>query len=220
MHKDKKKLCLSAIELEQAMRIGEMYQAFDTDFYLTFSPIINELNAIFNKALKILLDAKEELEKNQAGQTEKDLIDPTVVSDVNYAEVKAEDIPLPETQNSLVKPVELTNAYEVARLAGFVGNEQEWLESLKGSKGESGPDDSHVVGEEGQLGVSSAGATWVPELGTPSDHDFITSPGGPKFPRNAVPEALATFASPAEPSETEEVVVDPNMRHGLIRPNI
>lgn len=240
MHKDKKKLCLSTAELEQAMRVGEMYQAFDTDFYLTFSPIINELNAIFNKALKMLLDAKEELEKNQNSQAEKDLIDPTVISDTPYEEIKTEDIPLPVSQNALAVPAELTNAYEAARVAGFVGNEQQWLDSLKGPKGELGPDDSHIVGEPGVPGISAIESEDTQSVTDDSfkqvDVDVaavVESTAGTEVADRVRETIVDTLAgkfieavpssegiAPQEFSAGDEVVIDPNMRHGLIRPNI
>lgn len=60
-HADKKKLCLSYAELSEAFRIFEAYQAFDIDLFNTFQPIISGLNQIYNKALKQLLDAQDEL---------------------------------------------------------------------------------------------------------------------------------------------------------------
>lgn len=51
-HGDRKKLCLSYTELQLAFRIFEAYQVFDLDFYNAMSPIVEELNDIFNKALK------------------------------------------------------------------------------------------------------------------------------------------------------------------------
>ncbi len=188
MHKDKKKLCLSAIELEQAMRVGEMYQAFDTDFYLTFSPIINELNAIFNKALKMLLDAKEELEKNQAGQTEKDLIDPTVVSDVNYAEVKAEDIPLPASQSGLIAPRGMTDV---------IVHQDEFGNVLTPVSA-----DPHNT-ETFQKDLSKS----LEEVEINSSDDSNNVP--------MTQEVAETLDAAGE-----DIVIDPSMRHGLIRPNI
>jgi len=65
-HGDKRKLCLSYEELQQAFRIFEAYQAFDIDLFNTFQPIIAGLNAIYNKALKQLLDTQDELVKRAA----------------------------------------------------------------------------------------------------------------------------------------------------------
>lgn len=69
-HADKKKLCLSYAELAEAFRIFEAYQAFDIDLFNTFQPIIGEMNQIYNKALKQLLDAQDALvlEMAQKGQ--------------------------------------------------------------------------------------------------------------------------------------------------------
>uniref|UniRef100_A0AAU7PF66 Uncharacterized protein n=1 Tax=Burkholderia phage vB_BgluM-SURPRISE13 TaxID=3159457 RepID=A0AAU7PF66_9VIRU len=58
-HADKKKLCLSYEELTQAFRIFEAYQAFDIDLFNVFQPIIGELNLIYNKALKELMEAQD-----------------------------------------------------------------------------------------------------------------------------------------------------------------
>jgi hypothetical protein len=87
-HKDKKKLCLSYTELQDAFRIFEAYQVFDTDFFTTFQPIISELNDIFNKALNQLLEAQEELSAKMANGDYNAATDPTVVTDVEVNEVK------------------------------------------------------------------------------------------------------------------------------------
>jgi hypothetical protein len=58
-HADKRKLCLSYEELMQAFKIFEAYQAFDIDLFNVFQPIIGELNAIYNKALKELMEAQD-----------------------------------------------------------------------------------------------------------------------------------------------------------------
>lgn len=50
-HKDKKKLCLSYNELTEAVRIFEAYNAFNMDFYLSFSEIIEDINEIYNEAV-------------------------------------------------------------------------------------------------------------------------------------------------------------------------
>lgn len=65
-HADKKKLCLSFEELQQAFRIFEAYQTFDIDLFNTFQPIIGELNVIYNKALGQLLEAQDELKLKMA----------------------------------------------------------------------------------------------------------------------------------------------------------
>jgi hypothetical protein len=106
LHKDKNKLCLSLKELEQAYRIFDMYQAFDTDFFSTYQPIIEELNAIFNKALKQLLDAKDELAKTTIADAQAKMVDVNVVSDVEFTEVKKEE-ELPATIADLIVPAEV-----------------------------------------------------------------------------------------------------------------
>lgn len=106
LHKDKNKLCLSVKELEEAYRIFDMYQAFDTDFFTTYQPIIEELNTIFNKALKQLLDAKDELAKNTIADAQAKLVDVNVVSDVDFTEVKKEE-ELPATIADLIVPAEV-----------------------------------------------------------------------------------------------------------------
>lgn len=58
-HADKKKLCLSYDELMQAFKIFEAYQAFDIDIFNNFQPIIGELNDIYNRALKELMEAQD-----------------------------------------------------------------------------------------------------------------------------------------------------------------
>lgn len=65
-HADKRKLCLSFEELQQAFRIFEAYQTFDIDLFNTFQPIIGELNVIYNKALSQLLEAQDELKLKMA----------------------------------------------------------------------------------------------------------------------------------------------------------
>ncbi|HEX9137148.1 MAG TPA: hypothetical protein VF905_09425, partial [Nitrospirota bacterium] len=108
LHKDKNKLCLSVTELEQAYRIFDMYQAFDTDFFTTYQPIIEELNAIFNKALKQLLDAKDDLAKTTTEQAQAKMVDVNVVSDVDFTEIKPE-AELPATIADLDVPVEIAD---------------------------------------------------------------------------------------------------------------
>lgn len=103
-HADKKHLCRSTTELGEALKIFEAYQTFDTDFYLTFSPIIKEMNEIFNKALGQLLEAQDELAKKAMETAQAKLLDPTVVSDVNYEEVPA-SAALPTAVEDLDQPV-------------------------------------------------------------------------------------------------------------------
>lgn len=102
-HSDKTGLCHSVVELNQALKIFEAYQAFDMDFFATFSPIITELNEIFNKALKELLEAQDKLAAESVQNAQAKLLDPTVISDVNYAEVPA--APLPKPVEDLEQPV-------------------------------------------------------------------------------------------------------------------
>ena len=59
-HKDRKGRCTTIAEVELAMSIGNSYEKFDTDFFIIFQPIISELNVMFNKALKQLLDEQDE----------------------------------------------------------------------------------------------------------------------------------------------------------------
>lgn len=86
-HKDIKKLCLSITELDQAMTIFNRYQQFDMDFFNKFQPIITELNEIFNTALKQLLDSQAKIQEDIANDARAKMLDPTIVSDVNYAPV-------------------------------------------------------------------------------------------------------------------------------------
>lgn len=59
-HEDKKKLCLSLKELEEAMNIMQQYDTFNLDFFNAFKEIIDELNTIFNTALKELIAEKDQ----------------------------------------------------------------------------------------------------------------------------------------------------------------
>lgn len=130
-HKDKKHLCRSSVELAEALRIFEAYQTFDTDFYLTFSPIVKEMNEIFNKALQQLLDAQDELAKKAVEEAQVKLTDPSVVSDVNYAEVpatvtgaKVTDLPEPVGGMPVAEPKEEA-AVTLANDLNVVGLEAE-----------------------------------------------------------------------------------------------
>lgn len=91
-HKDKRKLCLSYKEFEIAVKIFEAYQVFDIDFFNTFSPITQDMNAIFNKALSQLLEAQETLVN--AAQ-----VDPAFAKDIPFQEGElpklAGDLPQP-----------------------------------------------------------------------------------------------------------------------------
>jgi hypothetical protein len=121
LHKDKKKLCLSVKELEEAHRVFDLYQAFDTDFFTTYSGIITDLNEIFNKALKQLLDAKDELAQETIESAQAKMADVNVVSDVEFTEVQpAAD--LPSTIADLIVPAEVAQraAEEVAEPAAEV----------------------------------------------------------------------------------------------------
>jgi hypothetical protein len=104
MHGDKKKLCLSMTEFEQAMAIFDKYQAFDIDFFNTYQPIISELNQIFNKALGQLLEAKDKLAAETMEDAAAKLLDPTVVSDVNYSQVPDN---LPTSIDGLAEPAKV-----------------------------------------------------------------------------------------------------------------
>jgi hypothetical protein len=101
MHSDKKKLCLSMADFEKAMAIFDLYQAFDIDFFNTYQPIISELNQIFNKALGQLLEAKDKLAAETMEDAAAKMLDPTIVSDVNFAPVPDN---LPETIAGLAAP--------------------------------------------------------------------------------------------------------------------
>ena len=103
MHKDKRKLCLSSEELTQAYRIFDLYQAFDMEFFELVSPIISGLNEIFNKALKMLLDAQEKLRVEMQEQAKAEAGDVTKVTDVSFTE--EEKLPtLISDGESLVRP--------------------------------------------------------------------------------------------------------------------
>jgi len=58
-HKDKNRLCHNYTELAEAFALFEEYQKFDMQCFDTFHPIVTELNVIFNKALKELLENGE-----------------------------------------------------------------------------------------------------------------------------------------------------------------
>ena len=51
LHKDKKHRCTNHQEFAQALDIFEKYAQFDTSIYDKFSPVIEKLSAIFNKAI-------------------------------------------------------------------------------------------------------------------------------------------------------------------------
>lgn len=75
MHKDRKGRCITIDDVELAMSIANGYEKFDVDFFRTFQPIITELNAIFNKALKQLLDEKAELDAKMIKEVQTKAID-------------------------------------------------------------------------------------------------------------------------------------------------
>ena len=92
-HKDRKYICKTAADLQVAYAIIEQYQAFDIDFYTTYSELISEMNGTFNEALRQLLNAAAAL---QGQPTEEQ--DVSVVTDVVVKE------PLPAEAVDVAKP--------------------------------------------------------------------------------------------------------------------
>lgn len=82
MHKDRKGRCVTLEDMELAANVGNGYEKFNTDFFLAFKPIIAEMNVIFNKALKQLLDAQDQKVANQLQEAQAKAIDVNVITDV------------------------------------------------------------------------------------------------------------------------------------------
>ena len=82
------------------------------------------------------------------------------------------DINTPSGQNGL-------SAYEIALYHGFVGSEEEWLESLKGEPGSEGPKgDTGETGPQGPKG--DTGETGPQGPRGPKGDTGETGPQGPK----------------------------------------
>lgn len=110
-HKDKKKLCLSYNELQEAFKIFEAYQAFDTDFFLAIEPIVNELNSLFNKALGQLLEAdgKPGVDVTQLTGLDRPTNVPVEESKAEEPTAEGSEVPTPDfaaaaTTGSLIRP--------------------------------------------------------------------------------------------------------------------
>lgn len=82
-HKDKKERCHSMKDVEAAMVIFGNYEKFDTDFFTTYQPLISELNLIFNKALRELLEAQDQANTTMASTAKAKMFEP-VEGESNY----------------------------------------------------------------------------------------------------------------------------------------
>lgn len=93
-----------------------------------------------------------------------------VVIDVNTVTIDV-DVDPAIAVNKGDKGDEGDSAYQVAVNNGFVGTEQEWLDSLQGSDGQDGQD-----GQDGE----SAYQIWLDEGNTGTEQDFLDSLKGDK----------------------------------------
>jgi hypothetical protein len=129
-HGHKRSLCLSYPELMQAFKIFEAYQAFDIDLFNVFQPIIAEANVIYNKALKQLLDAQDELsiKMAQEGQV-------AAVTDVVFKEgevpAMAKDVEKPveglgdiAEGETVLTPTEIINSGKRGEVAGLIRQDE------------------------------------------------------------------------------------------------
>lgn len=74
-HKDRKGRCVTLSDMELAVNIAGNYEKFNADFFLAFQPIISEMNKIFNKALKQLLDAQDQATSEKLADAQVKAID-------------------------------------------------------------------------------------------------------------------------------------------------
>lgn len=109
-HKDRKKLCLSIKEVHEAYEVFGQYQQFDADFFGTFQPLLSDMNDIFNKALKQLLDAQNALQTETIETAQAKMLDVNVISDVEVTELTKS-----ETKSWMDTDQEVADANNVGR---------------------------------------------------------------------------------------------------------
>lgn len=239
-HKDKKKLCLSLVELEQAMAIHNEYEKFDTDFFTTFQPIISGMNEIFNKALKQLLDAQDELAKKmaEAGQQQQAAvaIDPLSSDSPLYADVPsgpfahdvALDMEVPKTiavdaENISVKAAGLKVHFDETPTPPVTEKLQELATTFGVNTNTMQPAEVLATQRAAEIADNTTTFILVDESVNPQPSDQAQA-DQPLYSINAIDSVVNPTTSSAPdvltPLSAEDLSIDPNLRAGLIRPNI
>ena len=101
------------------------------------------------------------------------------------------------------------SAYEIAVENGFVGTEQEWLESLKGEEGKQGPPgEQGPKGDKGNKGEDGASAVVVNNLTSTSTTSALSANQGRLLNINKVDKVAGKDFSTNDYTNTDKAAID------------